>query len=224
MSWMDIEELKSADNTDGDSIELNDSFPTQNDLIKVKSKLNHQLDVNLLDALFKGFDKLKKNGVVRKPIVIVADFTKSANEKRFFIVDMRDTSMVHRSLVAHGKNTGELHANNFSNKVGSYQSSLGFFLTAETYQGRHGLSLRLDGLEAGINDKARERAIVIHNADYVSAEFIAEHGRLGRSLGCPALPMENYEAVIRSIKEGCLLFAYGGEENYLRQSELLAGS
>ena len=184
--------------------------------------LHYRVNKTAVDAAVSGFSKLNTLGHELKENLIVVDYSKSANTPRFFVINMRDTSLTHSLLVAHGKNSGELFATEFSNKVGSYQSSLGFFKTAETYDGKHGLSLRLDGLEAGINDKARERAIVIHAADYVSENFITAHGRLGRSHGCPALPIENYENVIDDIKNGCLLFIYGGNTEYLHKSPLLA--
>jgi hypothetical protein len=192
--------------------------------LDVYDALQGRIDREAIESAVEGYNNLQRMDVIDKPILVVIDFTKSANEKRLFIVDMRDTSMVHHSLVAHGKNTGELFATDFSNTHSSYKSSLGFFRTAETYSGKHGLSLRIDGIEPGINDNARERAIVIHSADYVSESFIAKHGRLGRSLGCPALPVENYAAVIHSIKEGCLLFAHGGKADYIEESSLLAGN
>ena len=128
------------------------------------------------------------------------------------------------SVVSHGRNSGELYAKNFSNKPSSYKSSLGFYKTAETYHGKHGLSLRLDGLEKGFNDLARPRAIVIHGADYAREEFISAAGRLGRSLGCPALPSELSKEVIELIKEGSLLFIYGEDQDYLSNSKLISTS
>ena len=184
--------------------------------------LDHKINETAIESAVKGYSQLSKQGEQFKNNLIVIDYSKSANEPRFHVVNMKDTSLTYSLLVAHGRNSGELFATDFSNRVGSNQSSLGFFRTAETYDGKHGLSLRIDGLEAGINDKARERAIVIHSADYVSESFIAEHGRLGRSLGCPALPQNNYERVIEDIKDGCLLFIYGGENEYLHESPLLA--
>ena len=174
----------------------------------------------LINAI-EGYGDLKDNGTLDKEILIVIDYTKSSNRERFFILDMADTTLTHSLLVAHGRNSGNEFATSFSNISGSYMSSLGFFKTAETYDGKHGLSLRMDGLEKGINHKARERAIVIHQADYVSLDFANEHGRIGRSLGCPALPIEDYTEVIHTIKEGCLLYIYGGDDTYALQSSFL---
>jgi hypothetical protein len=117
-----------------------------------------------------------------------------------------------------------LLAEKFSNRPESYQSSLGFFQTGEAYQGKHGYSLRLDGLEAGINDQARARAIVIHGADYAKETVAATAGRLGRSLGCPAVPPDLSTSLIKLIKEGSLLFIYGKDPNYLRMSKFWSQS
>ena len=124
-------------------------------------------------------------------------------------------------MVAHGKNSGWEIPKSFSNQSNSYKSSLGFYLTAETYTGKHGLSLRLDGMEKGINDNARKRHIVIHSADYVSYEFTKKIGRLGRSFGCPSLPAKNYNKVIDLIKDKSVIFIYSPQPDYLTKSELL---
>lgn len=174
-----------------------------------------------IQMALSGYQRLMAKGEISDSArLIIADFSLGSHQERFFIINMKESALEHISLVSHGKNTGFLQAESFSNEVSSYKSSLGFYLTAETYYGRHGLSLRLDGLEKGFNDKARERAIVIHAADYVSCEFIEKHGRLGRSHGCPALPADNYEEVIHKIKQGSLLFIYGPEDEYRMKSQL----
>jgi len=186
--------------------------------------ISEGLSDRALNEAVDGFAQMKTQEDIDKDVLIVIDFTKSSNLERFYILDMKDTSLTHTSLVAHGRNTGNEFATSFSNTSGSYQSSLGFYRTAETYEGKHGLSLRLDGLEHGINHNARDRAIVIHQADYVSIDFASQHGRIGRSLGCPALPLEDYAAVIETIKEGCLLYIYGANEHYAQVSEFLSES
>jgi hypothetical protein len=183
--------------------------------------LSQGLSNKALYNAIEGYSELKEKGSLDKEVLIVIDYTKSSNHERFFILNMADTSLSHSLLVAHGRNSGNEFATSFSNVSGSYMSSLGFFKTAETYDGKHGLSLRVDGLEQGINHKARERAIVIHQADYVSLDFAKEHGRIGRSLGCPALPREQYSEVIETIKDGCLLYIYGGDDTYALQSSFL---
>ena len=108
---------------------------------------------------------------------------------------MKTQQLEYKSLVAHGRNSGLEYANRFSNKISSHQTSLGFYRTAETYIGKHGFSLRLDGLEFS-NSNARKRAVVIHQADYASANFIKRNGRLGRSYGCPSLPKKDYRTIL----------------------------
>ena len=124
--------------------------------------------------------------------------------------------------MAHGVNSGGLYARDFSNEEHSHQSSLGFYITGEVYQGKHGQSLRLDGLEKGINDKARDRAVVIHGADYVSDSFIKQNKRLGRSQGCPALPEELTPEIINTIKNKSCLFIYHPSGSYKISSKLIS--
>jgi hypothetical protein len=169
----------------------------------------------------EGYFRLEETGKIKKSLLTVVDFSLSANEKRLWVIDLVSNVILHQTYVAHGRNTGYEFANAFSNIPESFQSSLGFYATAETYFGKHGYSLRLDGLEKGINDKARARAIVIHGADYVSENFISQNGRLGRSLGCPSLPMEESKKIIDLIKDKSCLFIYYPSEEYLKKSQLI---
>jgi hypothetical protein len=177
---------------------------------------------DILSLGIKGYLKLKEDGNMPegKPLTVI-DFSLPSTEKRMWIIDLQDGVILHHGYVSHGRNSGDLMAQKFSNKNSSYMSSLGFYLTAETYQGKHGYSLRLDGLEPGFNDNARERAIVIHGADYAREDFIKQTGRLGRSLGCPALPHEITVEIIDMIKDRSVLFIYGKDDNYLNQSQFL---
>jgi len=186
------------------------------------SKLNDaDLSYEAFQLGLKGYLKLRDDEQINSDrFLTIIDMSRSANLKRFFLIDLKDEKIVHKSIVAHGRNSGGEYAKLFSNKVGSYKSSIGFYRTAETYRGKHGLSLRLDGLENS-NSNARKRAIVIHAADYVSEHFIRNNGRLGRSLGCPSLPEKDYDKIIGKIKDGSLLFIYYPEENYLRNSSLV---
>ncbi|EMS30970.1 hypothetical protein C943_02758 [Mariniradius saccharolyticus AK6] len=170
----------------------------------------------------KGYLKLQDEGKLPKgkPLTVI-DFTLPSTEKRMWVIDMEEGKFLHHGVVSHGRNSGDLIAERFSNVSSSYMSSLGFYLTGETYQGKHGYSLRLDGLEQGFNDKARERAIVIHGADYAREQFIKQTGRLGRSLGCPALPEELAKEVIDLIKDQSLLFIFGKDSSYLSKSKFL---
>lgn len=156
----------------------------------------------------KGFYSLKERGFFRKDFLTIIDFSLSSRVKRMWIIDMAQNKIVFNSLVAHGKNSGEDYANQFSNKNESNKSSLGFYATGEVYQGKHGLSLKLDGLEKGVNDNARQRAIVIHGADYVSDNFLKNHSRLGKSHGCPAVPIGLSKKIIETIKDKSCLFIY----------------
>lgn len=174
------------------------------------------------DAFEKAIAGYNKIGQKSKEILTLVDFSKPSTEERFYVFDMRHKKLLFTSLVSHGKNSGGNYATSFSNKTGSLKSSLGFFLTENTYQGRNGYSLVLDGLEKGINDKAKERAIVIHGAAYSNPSVIASSGRLGRSFGCPALPLAVSKPIINTIKGGSLLFIYANNQNHLSYSPILS--
>lgn len=160
------------------------------------------------EVAFEGYENLKSQNKLENSILTIIDFSLSSNQKRLWVIDMDSNEVLFHTLVAHGMNSGQEFATNFSNKSESHQSSLGFYLTAEIYTGKHGSSLKLDGIEKGINDNARERAIVIHGADYVSETFARNNGRLGRSQGCPALPNNLTSKIISKIKNKSVLFIY----------------
>lgn len=151
-------------------------------------------------------------------IITIIDFSQLSTAKRLFVIDIKKREVLINTFVAHGENTGEDKAVEFSNIRESRQSSLGFFITGETYSGSHGYSIRIDGIEKGINHKARKRDIVIHGADYVSEKFITENNRLGRSWGCPALPMNIKDKIIDLIKGGSCIFVYADDKKYLNNS------
>ena len=161
----------------------------------------------------QGFYLLKQKGLVKKDILTLVDFSLSANSKRLWVIDLTTNTILFHSLVAHGRNTGEEFAGAFSNTNESFKSSLGFYATGEIYNGKHGKSLKLDGLEKGVNDNARNRGVVVHGADYVSDSFIKNHRRLGRSQGCPALPVELTNDIINAIKDQSCLFIYHPSRN-----------
>lgn len=168
----------------------------------------YNINFTCVDIAVQGYNRLLNgNKLKNKKYLTIIDMSRSSSEERLFIIDAEEYKVVHTSLVAHGKNSGDEYATHFSNVPESKQTSLGLYLTAETYHGQHGLSMRLDGLSP-FNNKARERSIVIHSADYVSKQFIEEHNRLGRSWGCPALPLGKYDFVVNTIKEGSCLFIY----------------
>jgi hypothetical protein len=171
----------------------------------------------------KGFEKLKTAGKINNPdILTIVDFSQASTSKRMYILDLHNKKLLEHSLVAHGRNTGQLMATSFSNNPESNQSSLGFYVTSETYQGKHGLSLRLDGMEKNINDNARNRAIVVHGAEYATDGFCRSAGYLGRSFGCPAVPAKVSKTIINTIRNGSCLFIYSPSKTYLKQSTLVA--
>jgi hypothetical protein len=157
----------------------------------------------------ESFQALKAASLLSdKEVIALVDFSKPSSEKRMWIIDLRTRKVLYHLLVAHGKNSGELYATSFSNKPNSYQSSLGIFVTGETYNGKNGKSLKLHGMQKELNGLAEQRAIVIHGASYVSDAFVERVGRLGRSYGCPAVPMEVHKEVINLLAGGTMLFLY----------------
>jgi hypothetical protein len=186
----------------------------------------HLLQAGLQEEAFalayEGYYKLLEQGQMsKKDVLTIADFSKPSSENRLFVIDMEHGKILFQTLVAHGRNSGLNYATEFSNKPESNKSSLGFYLTMQTYYGGKGYALRLQGLEKGINDKAYERAIVVHGSDYVNSQFASNNGYLGRSLGCPALPTKQTKAIINSIKNGSLLFIYHPTEEYKTKSTIL---
>ncbi|HSU29464.1 MAG TPA: murein L,D-transpeptidase catalytic domain family protein, partial [Chitinophagaceae bacterium] len=170
----------------------------------------------------KGMAVLIAQGkLVNDSILAVIDFSLPSNVKRLFILDTRHYKLLHVSLVAHGKNSGTAMAHSFSNQPESFKSSPGFYITGNTYNGHNGYSLKLEGVESGINDNAYERAIVMHGADYVSQSFVKARGYAGRSEGCPAVPVNQVVPIINTIKDGSCLFIYTPDHSYLDHSPVL---
>ncbi len=151
-------------------------------------------------------------------LLTIINYAQPSDQKRFFVIDFVDKKLLYKTWVAHGVNSGKRYAKRFSNKVDSKQSSLGFFTTAEAYTGQHGYALRLDGVEQGINDKARKRDIVIHSSDYVSEDYLKKRGRMGMSWGCPALPETLNKEIIDKIKSGSLIYMHGKSRAYQEAS------
>ena len=187
----------------------------------------HLADFGLSTEAFRfalrGFERLKKEGrLLNESVLTIIDFSQSSNKKRMYVIDLYKKALLFNTYVAHGRNTGDEFAEKFSNIPGTFQSSLGFYLTENMAIGsKVGLSLVLKGLEKGINDKAREREIIMHGADYATEDFIQKHGRLGRSYGCPSLPPDQVKPVAETIKNGSLLFIYSPDNNYLKKSTVL---
>lgn len=184
---------------------------------------NNGLDMKVFQKALTGYYNLKNQGALsaEKDLLTIVDFSKSSVEKRFWVIDLKNKTVKFHSLVAHGKNTGDQFAENFSNRPGSNMSSLGFYVTGERYIGKHGLSMFLDGQEEGFNNNARNRAVVMHGADYVSEQFIKQVGRLGRSQGCPALPNEITPDVVNEIEGGTCFFIYYPDAKYEANTRFL---
>ncbi len=166
------------------------------------------LEPSVLALALRAYQHARWLGQTASSIVTLIDYSLPSTQERLWVMDLSRGELLFRELVAHGQSSGDDLAHAFSNRPGSHQSSLGAFLTGETYDGRHGLSLRLKGLEPGINDRAEERAIVVHAADYVNDDVAKVLGRLGRSHGCPAVRPEVAPRLINTIKNGTFVFAY----------------
>ncbi|MBG8552911.1 murein L,D-transpeptidase catalytic domain family protein [Hymenobacter guriensis] len=163
-----------------------------------------------------GYLNLRHDGRLSddKQLLTVIDFEKPSTEKRLWVLDLAGKHILFNTLVAHGHNSGENVATTFSNENESNMSSLGFYVTQGEYQGKHGRSLKLEGVDEGYNDNAMSRSVVMHGAEYVSEDFIKQFGRLGRSLGCPALPMDQYNEIISTVTGGTCLFLNGADAQY----------
>ncbi len=201
---------------------------TSSKFTKIARSLYYQIGLNGLTSLnafetsLIGYLNLKRQGLLKKDdLLVLIDYSKPSDKERFFVIDLNKKRLLYKSLVAHGKNSGDKFAWGFSNRPGSYKSCLGFFVTGQTYKGKHGRSLELQGIEPGINDNALKRRIVIHGADYVSKQFIKRYGRPGRSLGCPALPKHLAKPIIETIKDGSCLFIYGPDKYYFKRSKFI---
>lgn len=173
---------------------------------------------------YKGYTQLLKKNIIKEAgYLTICDFSQSSNNKRLYVVDMVNNELVMNTWVAHGCNSGAEFATRFSNKPSSRQSSLGFYVTQNTYTGEHGLSLRIVGLETGFNDKALRRNIVVHGADYIEGSWLKNNNYMGRSYGCPAVPDNERDELINTIKNGTCLFIYYPSKTYLTKSRILNG-
>ena len=180
-----------------------------------------KLDRQVLTHAVAAMQCAVNHGAAPAERLAVIDFSLPSSERRLWIFDLQRNTLLLKEFVAHGKQSGENQATRFSNRVNSHQSSLGLFRTAESYRGKHGYSLRMDGMEPGINDRARERAIVIHPANYVNPSWIASQGRIGRSLGCPAVRPEVARMVVDSLKGGQFMFSWYPDQEWLQSSAYL---
>ncbi len=198
-------------------------FPKNSTIFAQFPELRDKISSKVLSMALEGYHSLIDQGKVsREGILTVIDFDKPSVNERLFVIDVNRGRLLYSGLVAHGRASGDIYAQSFSNVPGSRQSSLGFYTTGDTYDGKNGYSLRLQGMERGINDNAESRSIVIHGADYVSQEFIKRYGRLGRSEGCPAISFDSFQQVIDLIKGGSCLFIYHEGKGYASKTALLA--
>jgi hypothetical protein len=174
------------------------------------------------DYALQGWQKLIDQGkVFNQSVMAIVDFSQSSDHKRLYILDMENYRVLFNTLVAHGRNSGKEWASSFSNRSSSFKSSPGFYITGDTYNGENGYSLKLTGVEKGINDNAENRAIVMHGADYVDESWINTQGYIGRSLGCPAVPRKDAIDIINTIKSGACLFIYSPNQQYIAHSPVL---
>jgi hypothetical protein len=202
--WLNCKEIRTDD---------------ENHRLWLDCNLNSYISFDIFNQAITGFRKIEN--ARNKSILTVIDYSKPSTEKRFYVIDLANKRLLYNCFVAHGKNSGENSVTSFSNIPNSLQSSLGFYLTDETYMGENGYSMKLDGLENNFNSNARSRDIVIHGADYVSEEYIKKYGRLGRSWGCPALPLDLSKEIIDKISNGSCLFIYGADNNYQKNSTFI---
>lgn len=195
------------------------------DLYNEMGLMAQGLEKDVFLKAYKGYLLLLNKGLVRNQQVLsIADFSQSNQNKRLYIIDLRNRKLLVQTYVSHGRNSGEEMATSFSNANNSNKSVLGFLLTADTYTGEHGLALRFRGLERGINDMVTQRAIVVHGSKFVNEKELARRGEMVNSLGCPAVPMAQSKTIIQAIKGGSVYFIYHPDENYARKSQILNGS
>jgi len=187
-----------------------------------KPKALKQINPTVLALATKAHRKAQAMGVARKPLLTIIDYSLPSTQPRLWVVDTLNNKIIYHTYVAHGSGSGDNHAKRFSDVPGSYQSSLGVFVTGKTYQGKHGLSLTLHGLEQGVNGNAERRRIVMHGANYVNTGIIQSMGRLGRSWGCPAVSTNLATPMIKAIKDGSVIFSYYPDNKWLKRSKFLS--
>ncbi len=194
----------------------------------INTKLQHlshkapQLNKNVLRLALTAYSNASKKGAVKKPVLTVIDYSLPSNKQRMWVFDLRRERLLYNTYVAHGKNSGVNRASHFSNIPSSKQSSLGTYITKDTYIGHKGYSLNIQGMDKGFNDNALSRRVVIHGAWYVEPDFIKRAGRAGLSWGCPAIAQTLAKPVINTIKNGSVIFAYFPDKKFLSRSGYLA--
>lgn len=208
---------------DKDSVDVDNS--SNNIIFGLYTNLgldNMGLSQQAFNYAIKGYQHLLASGRLHNTDVIsIVDFSQPSTQKRLYIIDIKNNKILFNTYVSHGRNSGRVIANSFSNAPESYKSSLGFYVTGQTYMGKHGYSLRLSGEEKGINDNALSRAIVMHGAAYVNEAAIKGQGFIGRSLGCPAIMESLHKPIIQKIKDGSCMFMYSADQYYASHSTIL---
>lgn len=206
----------------GNFITNSTSFATSFDLNTKTNSLSRtapQLNRSVLKLALSAYKKAQINGVAKKPLLAVIDYSLPSSKQRLWIFDLHRNRLLYNTYVAHGVNSGDTTPHHFSNQASSKASSLGAYITQSTYSGSNGLSLNLKGLEKGFNDNAYDRRVVMHGAWYVDPNFIHKSGRAGRSWGCPSISQKLAKPVINLLKGGSVLFAYYPDRNYLKHSQ-----
>jgi hypothetical protein len=229
ISWLPLQQRKVKTSTDHVQV-LVASVPKsllKQDISFLYTSLQLQqkgLSKKAFEYACKGYRfLLKKKLISKQGYLAICDFSQSSNNKRLYLIDMTNGELLMHTYVAHGRNSGGEYATRFSNRAASLQSSLGFYITQNTYYGEHGLSLRIKGIENGFNDKAGRRSIVVHGADYIGANWLDENNYMGRSFGCPAISKEESKELINTVKQGSCMFIYHPTKSYLRGSKILNG-
>lgn len=195
--------------------------PNLNTQLQHLSNKAPKLNKNVLKLALTAYSNASKRGAVKKPVLTVIDYSLPSNKQRMWVFDVRNEKLLYNTFVAHGKNSGVNVASKFSNRESSLQSSLGTYITKDTYMGHKGYSLNLQGLDKGFNDNAYNRRVVVHGAWYVEPDFIKKAGRAGLSWGCPAIAQTLAKPVINTIKNGSVVFAYFPDKNFLSHSGFL---
>jgi hypothetical protein len=205
---------------DASTTEISSSNWLDHEVSAIRSQASN-LDPEVLKLSLTAYRTARQKGLDSKQLLTIVDYSKPSTERRLWVVDMKNHKVLFNTWVAHGKNSGGVTSDSFSNDPRSLKSSLGVFLTSEAYSGHHGTSLRVKGLEHGINDNAYSRSVVFHGADYVSQDVAKQLGRLGRSWGCFAVGQEVIRPLVNTIKNNTLVVAYYPDKRWLRNSEYL---